>query len=177
MKAVKTKTKDICKQLQVPKSTFYDWVREAKAAGTLSETPGQVSRPAPRKKAPGTGTMNRKITEQVKLKMKRLVKTEPFLTAKEIKTKIIALKDFTNQEQDPQQGARGMRSFVSPKKPMLTPDQVEFRDDWGHYLKGWGRKRWNGVLFSDETHIEIWRNTYHNAESGGQQRMIDEVKN
>ena len=65
--------------------------------GTLSETPGQVSGPAPRKKAPGTGTMNRKITEQVKLKMKRLVKTDLFLTAKEIKTKIIALKDFTNQ--------------------------------------------------------------------------------
>ena len=41
--------------------------------------------------------MNRKITEQVKLKMKRLVKTDPFLTAKKIKTKIIALKDFTNQ--------------------------------------------------------------------------------
>ena len=44
MKAVKTKTKNICEQLQVPKSTFYDWVREAKAAGTRLETPGQVSR-------------------------------------------------------------------------------------------------------------------------------------
>ena len=172
MKAVKTKTKDICEQLQVPKSTFYDWVREAKAAGTLSETPGQVSRPAPHKKASGTGTINRKITEQVKLKMKRLVKThDPFLTAKEIKTKIIALKYFTNQrEQDPQQGARGMKSFVAPKKPMLTLDQVEFRDDWGHYLKGWGRKRRNGVLRFGATRIV-------HAESGGQRRMINEVKN
>ena len=105
--------------------------------------------------------MNRKITEQVKLKMKRLVKTDPFLTAKEIKTKIIALKDFTNQHVNRILSKElGMKSFVTPKKPMLTPDQVKFRDDWGHYLKGWGRKRWNGVLFSDETHIEIWRNMY-----------------
>ena len=53
-----------------------------------------------------------------------------------------------------------MKSFVAPKKPMLTPDQVKFRDDWGYYLKSWERKIWNGVFFSDETHIEIWRDTY-----------------
>ena len=161
MKKVKTKTKDICEQLDVPKSTFYDWVREAKAAGTLSETPGQVSRPAPRKKAPGTGTMNRKITEQVKIKMKRLVKSDPFLTAKEIKTKITDLRDITTRHVNTVLSKElGLKSFVAPKKPMLTPDQVEFRDDWGHDLRGWGKKRWNGVLFSDETHIEIWRDTY-----------------
>ena len=140
MKKAKTMTKDICEQLDVPKSTFLDWVREAKDAGTWSETPGQISRPAPRKKAPGTGTMNRKISDK----------------AKEIKTKITALKDISNQMVNKiLSNELGMKSFVAPKKPMLTPDQVEFRDDWGHFHKGWGKRRWNGVLFSDETHIEI----------------------
>ena len=45
MKKVKTDTKDICEQLDVPIPTFNRWVREAKAAGTWSETPGEVSRP------------------------------------------------------------------------------------------------------------------------------------
>ena len=47
-------------------------------------------RPAPRTKAPGTVTMNTKMTKQVKLKMKRLVTANPFLTAKEIKSKVTA---------------------------------------------------------------------------------------
>ena len=48
-----------------------------------------------RKKAPGAGSMTTKISEQVKLKMKRLMKANPFLTDKEIK--ITALKDISNQ--------------------------------------------------------------------------------
>ena len=105
--------------------------------------------------------MNRKIYDKVKLTMKRLVKADPFLTAKEIKTKITALKVISNRWVNKiLSNELGMKSFVAPKKPMLTPNQVEFRDDWGHFHKGWGKRRWNGVLFSDETHIEIWRDTY-----------------
>ena len=105
--------------------------------------------------------MNTKISDKVKLKMKRLVESNPFLTAKEIKTKITALKDISNRHVNRILSSElGLKSFVAPKKPMLTPDQVEFRDDWGHFHKGWGKRRWNGVLFSDETHIEIWRDTY-----------------
>ena len=145
----------------MPKSTFLDWVREAKDSGTWSEALGQISRPTPRKKAPSTGKMNTKISDKVKLKMKRLVESNPFLTAKEIKTKITALKDISNRHVNRILSSElGLKSFVAPKKPMLTPDQVEFRDDWGHFHKGWGKRRWNGVLFSDETHIEIWRDTY-----------------
>ena len=156
MKKAKTRTKDICEQLDVPKSTFLDWVREAKDSGTWSEAPGQILRPTPRKKAPGTGKMNTKISDKVKLKMKRLVESNLFLTAKEIKTKITALKDISNRHVNRILSLElGLKSFVAPKKPMLTPDQVEFRDDWGHFHKGWGKRRWNGVLFSDETHIEI----------------------
>ena len=81
----------------MPKSTFCDWVRESKDAGTWSNIQGQVSRPTPCKKAPGAGTMTTKISEQVKLKMKRLMKANPFLTDKEIKSKITALKDISNQ--------------------------------------------------------------------------------
>ena len=83
MKKANIRTKDICEQLGVPKRTFCDWVRQAKDAGTWSDNPGRVLRPAPRTKAPGTVTMNTKIT-----KMKRLVTANPFLTAKEIKSKV-----------------------------------------------------------------------------------------
>ena len=161
MKKAKVKTKDICKELNIPKNTFNDWVRAAKNAGTLSDVPGEVSRPAPRKKDPGTGTKNRKITDDTKMKMKRLVKKDPFVTAKQIKTKILALKDVTAQRiNQVLSGELGLKSFVAPKKPQLTPDQIEYRDDWGHFHKKRTRKWWNGVLFSDETHIEIWRDTY-----------------
>ena len=84
MKKANTRTKDICEQLGVPKRTFCDWVRQAKDAGTWLDIPGRVLRPAPHKKATGTITMNTKITKQVKLKMKRLVMANPFLTAKGI---------------------------------------------------------------------------------------------
>ena len=97
MKKAKVKSKEICAQLKVPKTTLNNWFRDSKAAGTWSDLPGEVSRPAPRKKNPGTGTKNRKITDDTKLKMKRLVKKDPFVTAKEIKTKILALKDITPQ--------------------------------------------------------------------------------
>ena len=88
MKKANIRTKDICEQLGVPKRTFCDWVRQAKDAGTWLDIQGPVLRPAPRKKAPGTVTMNTKITKQVKLKMKRLVMANPFLTAKRIKSKV-----------------------------------------------------------------------------------------
>ena len=91
MKKVNVKTKEICETLDIPKNTFNDWVRAAKAAGTWSDVPGEVSRPAPRKKEPGTGTRNRKVMEQTKKETKRLVKKDPFLTSKEIKNKITAL--------------------------------------------------------------------------------------
>ena len=156
MKKAKVKTKDICEELNIPKNTFNDWVRAAKNAETWSDVPGEVSRPAPRKKDPGTGTKNRKINDDTKMKMKRLVKKDPFVTAKQIKTKILALKDVTAQRiNQVLSGELGLKSFVAPKKPQLTPDQIEFRDDWGHYHKKRTRKWWNGVLFSDETHIEI----------------------
>ena len=95
------------------------------------------------------------------MKLKRLVKRDPFVTAKEIKTKILALKDVTPQHINHVLSKElGLKSFVAPKKPQLTPDQIEFRDDWGHFHKRRTRKWWNGVLFSDETHLEIWRDTY-----------------
>ena len=50
MKKAKVKTKDICEELNIPKNTFNDWVRAAKNAETWSDVPGEVSRPAPRKK-------------------------------------------------------------------------------------------------------------------------------
>ena len=160
MKKANVKTKEICERLDIPKNTFNDWVRAAKAAGTWSDSPGEVSRPAPRKKDPGTGP-KRKITDQTKKEMKRLVKKDPFLSAKEIKTKITALKDITPRWVNHVLSKDlGLKSFVAPKKPSLTPDQIEFRDDWGNFHKSRKKKWWNGVLFSDETHVEIWRDTY-----------------
>ena len=131
MKKAKVKSKDICEELNIPKNTFNDWVRAAKTARTWSDVPGVVSRPAPRKKDPGSGTQNKKVMDQTKLKMKRLVKKDPFVTAKEIKTKITALKDVSSRHVNRVHNRDlGLKSFVAPKKPLLTPDQVEFRDDW-----------------------------------------------
>ena len=124
MKKAKVKTKDICQELDIPKNTFNDWLRAAKAAGTWSDAPGEVSRPAPRKKDPGTGT-KKKVMEQTKLKMKRLVKKDPFVTAREIKTKIKPLEDISTQHVNHLLSKDlGLKSFVAPKKPVLTPDQI-----------------------------------------------------
>ena len=162
MKKAKVKTKDICQELDIPKNTFNDWLRAAKAAGTWSDAPGEVSRPAPRKKDPGSGT-KKKILEQTKLKMKRLVKKDPFVTAKEIKTKITALEDISTRHVNRILSKDlGLKSFVAPKKPVLTPDQIEYRHDWGHYHQNRTKRWWNTILFSDETHVEIWRDTYRN---------------
>ena len=160
MKKANVKTKDICQELDIPKNTFNDWLRAAKAAGTWSDVPGEVSRPAPRKKEPGTGP-KRKITDQTKLKMKRLVKKDPFLTAKEIKTKITDLRDITPQWVNHVLSKDlGLKSFVAPKKPVLNENQIEYRYNWGLLHQNRTKRWWNGVLFSDETHVEIWRDTY-----------------
>ena len=118
MKKANTRTKDICEQLGVPKRTFCDWVRQAKDAGTWLDIPGPVLRPAPRKKAPGTVTMNTKITKQVKLKMKRLVMANPFLTAKEFKSKVTSR--LAGQWAGPaRQKWRGIGKQVTDKKSRI----------------------------------------------------------
>ena len=51
-------------------------------------------------------------------------------------------------------------SHVSRLKPLLTPAQKLRRLSWGRKRANWRKKRWNRVLWTDETHIEFWTNTH-----------------
>ena len=54
-----------------------------------------MSRPAPRKKIPGSRSNRRKVLDQTKKKMKRLMKKKPFMTASEVKLAIPELADVS----------------------------------------------------------------------------------
>ena len=54
-----------------------------------------MSRPAPRKKNPWYWSKWRKVLDQTKKKMKRMLKKKPFMTASEVKLAIPELADVS----------------------------------------------------------------------------------
>ena len=51
----------------------------------------------------------------------------------------------------------GIPSRLAAKKPFLTDAQKERRLDWTLRKRNWSARKWAGVLWSDETHIELWQ--------------------
>ena len=50
-----------------------------------------------------------------------------------------------------------MPSRCAAKKPFLTAAKKLHRLDWAKKHEGWSRAKWSKVLWSDETHIELWQ--------------------
>ena len=59
------KPKKICEDLRIPDRTLRDWTRKAKEEGSFGDGPG-LAKPAPRRKQPGSGGNQRKVSEAVK---------------------------------------------------------------------------------------------------------------
>ena len=68
--------------LKVWERTLWRWKQGSIAAGKWDGPDGDgLARPAERRKDPGTGTKNRKITDEIKKVIKRKLRFNPFLTA------------------------------------------------------------------------------------------------
>ena len=150
------KTKVICESLTIPNTTLNN--DQAKKEGTF-DAPG-MARPVPRKKNPRSGSNRRKVSYKTKKKMKNMVKKNPFMTASELKLAIPELSDVSNNRilyvllHD-----LGLNSRVAAKTPMITDANQKKIDDWANKHASWGKKLWNKLLFSDESHIEIWQDS------------------
>ena len=150
------KVKVICESLTIPNTTLNN--DQAKKEGTF-DAPG-MARPVPRKKNPRSGSNRRKVSYKTKKKMKNMVKKNPFMTASELKLAIPELSDVSNNRilyvllHD-----LGLNSRVAAKTPMITDANQKKIDDWANKHASWGKKLWNKLLFSDESHIEIWQDS------------------
>ena len=123
-----------------------------------------IARPAPRKKEPGTGIGNRKITTAMKRKMKRKLERNPFLAPIGLQQLIPELRNVSRSNiRRVIRQELGLPSRIAAKKPHLTEFQKEHRLDWSLDKLRWPGRRWARVLWSDETHIELWKGFQHKA--------------
>ena len=154
----------ISKDMKIPRQTLYDWKSASMASGSWMGAGGDMARPAPRKKFPGTGTGNRKITTAIKRKMKRKLDRNPFLAPRGLQRLIPELRDISRSNiRRVIRQELGLPSRIAAKKPFLTEFQKERRLDWSLDKLRWTGRRWARVLWSDETHIELWKGFQHKA--------------
>ena len=76
------KTRKVSETLNIPMRTLQKWKKDSKESGDWLGADGDngLARPAPRKAEPGTGTKNRKMTEELKKKVLKELEKDPFLT-------------------------------------------------------------------------------------------------
>ena len=158
---------EVSRQLKIPVSTLGRWKRDSIASGNwdIAGAAGDnnnVARPAPRKKDPGSGGHNRLIDDGLKRRIRHHLHKNPFLTPRGIQDKIPELKEVSKETirrciaKD-----LGLPSRLAAAKPHLTEAQKERRLDWARKKQRWSQRRWRKVLWSDETHIELWRGFRH----------------
>ena len=148
----------VAKDLKVQTRTLRRWKEASVASGNWAGPGGDgLARPAPRKMNPGTGTKGRKVTEDVKRKIKRKLKVNPFLTAYGLQEVIPELKNVSKRTiRRVIQKELKIPCRIAAKKPFLTEAQKTRRLTWAMRHRGWSRVQWARVLWSDETHIEQW---------------------
>ena len=165
LKSGKAPTK-VSKELGIPTRTLRDWRTAAMAAGTWNmsasgDTPG-VARPAPRSKDPVSGGHNRKIGDRLKRRIKAHLDNDPFLTPAGLQRQIPALRDVSRETiRSVIAKDLGLPSRIAANKPFLTDGQKVRRLDWAQRKRAWTQRRWRKVLWSDETHIELWKGFRH----------------
>ena len=156
----------VSKDMGIATSTLRDWRRALMASGFWLGAEGDngIARPAPRRMEPGTGTGNCKITVAIKRKMKRKLDRNPFLAPRGLQQLIPKLREVSRSNICPViRQELGLPSRIAAKKPFLTAFQKERRFDWALDKRRWTGKRWSQVLWTDETHIELWKGFQHKA--------------
>ena len=151
----------VSRELSILTRTLRDWREASMASGNWNggarDNNNVVAIPVPRKKEPGTGTGGRKITNSIKKKIKRKLDVSPFLTPRGLQRVIpelrnvalVSIRRAICEE-------LGIPSLAA-KKPFLTNAQKECRLDWALRKRNWSARKWARVLWSDETHIELWQ--------------------
>ena len=150
---------DVSANLKIPARTLRDWKKDAKDAGTWDGAGDSgLARPAKRKTDPGSGGHNRKVTDDLKKEMKEKLRRDPFLTPFGLQTAIPGLSSVSRSTiRRVVSKELQIPSRCAAKKPFLTPAQKMRRLDWAKKHKRWSQAKWAKVLWSDETHIELWQ--------------------
>ena len=157
-------TTEVSRQLGIPPKTLRNWRTDAMAAGTWDiEASGDkvgLARPAPR--VPGSGGHNRKITDRLRRRIKTHLDNDPFLTPGGLQRQIPELRKV-NKSTIRKVIAKdlGLPSRIAAVKPHLTDAQKLRRLDWAQRRRAWSKRRWRKILWSDETHIELWKGFRH----------------
>ena len=149
----------VSKALNIPERTLRRWKKESIESGNWMGSAGDTkARPAKRRSDPGTGTKNRKITDELKALIKRKLKADPFLTPYGLQREIPGLRKISKRTIRRCIATElGIPSRIAAKKPFLTEAQKARRLSWALRHRGWSRVKWARVLWSDETHLEQWR--------------------
>ena len=141
----------VSKEMQTPVLTLARWKKDSMdtSAGKWTDAAGDsaLARPAKRKTDPGSGSNGRKVTENIKRKMKAKLKRNPWLTPCGLQQEIPELRDVSQSN---------IRRVISKelkipsrraaKKPFLTEAQKIRRLDWANKHRGWSRAKWAKVL-------------------------------
>ena len=153
---------EVSAMLKIPTSTLRDWRRAAKKAGTwdmvaAGDNNNVVARPAPRKKDLA-GFHLRKVGDALKTKIKKKLDQDPFLSPQGLQQAIPALRKV-HKETIRRVIAKelGIPSRLAAAKPFLTESQMLRRLDWAKRHKARSQNWWRKVMWSDETHIELWQ--------------------
>jgi len=139
-----TSAKDISELLKLPKSTCYQYVQRLQKQGSL--TPAHRSGRPP------------KLTPRKVRQADKMLKKNPFATAKEIKHQLQKRFDFTLSERTVRWVLANKLNYKTGKPkavPMMTAKHVEKRLE---FCKKYLNVDWEHTVFSDETSIQMHQN-------------------
>ena len=151
--------KVVSETLKIPKRTLHDWKSASIKSGNWFGAEGDngLARPAKRRSDLGSGTKNRKVTEELKRKIEEKLERNPFLTAFGLQKEIPGLRDVKLRTiRDIIKRKLDIPSRLAAKKPFLTDFQKARRLARAERYAKWSCAKWAKVLWSDETHIEQW---------------------
>ena len=126
----------------VPLSTTYKYVAKLKKKQTLN--------PLPRPGRP------RILTPEKRRVLGRIVQNNQYLTCKEITTSLNSKSEISPRTINRELNKLGYRSCHPRTVPMLTSKQCERRVEWA---LAHAKQNWKTVVFSDETTMQMFRNT------------------
>ena len=106
---------------------------------------------------PGTGTGNVKFTKRMKQSMKRAIERNPKLSARQLKAKLPSLRRVSvRMIQHVLCHQLGLPSRHAAKKPFLSDQMKAKRLAFAQEHANWSVRRWSSVMFSDESHFELF---------------------
>ena len=114
----------VCKDLNIPERTLRHWKKESQDAGLWKGSAGDSkARPAKRRSDPGSGTRNRKLTEELRAKILSELETDPFLTPFGLQEKIPGLRNIAKSTiRHCINSELKIPSRSAAKKPFVTED-------------------------------------------------------